>query len=76
MKLIIPVIDKHALLKKVPVKTVSAPWIDKEQKICMADRDRINWAAQKPHDFSEWQLYCKIRNEVTKKAEGTPQHHP
>lgn len=58
--------DKHAPLKKVTVRTVNAPWIDEELKKCMADRDRIKRAAIKSGDLLEWQLYCKIRKEVTK----------
>ena len=32
MKLLIPVTNKHAPIKKMPVKTVKSPWIDEEFK--------------------------------------------
>lgn len=66
MKLLLPVMDKHAPVKKLTVKTVKAPWIDEELKKCMADRDRTKRAAMNSGNHSEWQLYCKIRNNVTK----------
>ena len=30
MKLILPIIDEHALVKKLTVRTVKASWIDEE----------------------------------------------
>lgn len=32
MKLLLPVIDKHAPVRKLTVRTVSAPWIDEDVK--------------------------------------------
>ena len=37
MKLLIPVTNKHAPIKKMTVKTVKSPWIDEELKICMVE---------------------------------------
>ena len=42
MKLLIPVTNKHAPIKKmtyVNVKTVKSLWIDEEFKNCMVERD-------------------------------------
>lgn len=66
MKLLIPVIDKHAPVRKLTVRTVSALWIDEELKKCMSERDKAKVAAIKSGSSSEWQTYCKIRNNVTK----------
>ena len=35
MKLLTPVTNKHAPVKKMTVKTVKSPWIDEELKKCM-----------------------------------------
>ena len=39
MKLLIPVTNKHAPIKKITVKTVKSPWIDEEFKNGMVERD-------------------------------------
>ena len=39
MKLLIPVTNKHAPIKKMTVKTVKSPWIDEELKNSMVERD-------------------------------------
>ena len=50
MKLLLPVIDEHAPVKKRTVRTVKAPWIDEESKNCMVERDggnRSGWLTDK-----------------------------
>ena len=37
MKLLCPIIYKHAPVKKLTVRTVQAPWIDEEFKKCMIE---------------------------------------
>jgi hypothetical protein len=37
MKLLIPVNNKHAPIKKMTVKTVKSMWIDEELKNCMGE---------------------------------------
>ena len=37
MKLLLPIIDKHAPVKKLTVRIVTAPWIDEELKNCMVE---------------------------------------
>ena len=59
MKLLLPVMDKHAPVKKLTLKTVKAPWIDE------AERDRMKGPIRSGN-YSECQDYCKIRNNVTK----------
>jgi hypothetical protein len=39
VKLLLPVIDKHAPVKKMTVRTVKAPYIDEELNNCMVKRD-------------------------------------
>ena len=39
MKLLLPIIDEHAPVKKLTVRTVEAPWIEEELKNCMFERD-------------------------------------
>ena len=47
MKLLLLIIDKHAPLKKLTVRTVKAPWIDEESKNCMVERDGAKGVANK-----------------------------
>ena len=37
--LLLPIIDKHAPVKKLTVRTVKAPWINEELKNCMVQRE-------------------------------------
>ena len=39
MKLLLPIIEQHAPVKKLTVRTVKASWIDEELKNCMVERD-------------------------------------
>lgn len=65
MKLLIPVTNKHRLIKNMTVKTVKSPWIDEELKKCMVERDEANGMENKSGSPTDWQTYCKLRN-VTK----------
>jgi hypothetical protein len=47
MKLLIPITDKHAPIKKMTVTTVKSPWIDEELKNCMVERDEAKGMANK-----------------------------
>lgn len=66
MKLLMPTIDKQAPLKKLTVRTVRAPWVDKELKRCMAERDKARVVASMCGCTSDWRTYCIIRDNVTK----------
>jgi hypothetical protein len=57
--LLLPIIDKHAPVKKRTVRTVKAPWINEELKNCMVERDGAKGVANK----SDWLIYCTLRNE-------------
>ena len=66
MNLLLPIIDKHATVKKRTARTVKAPWIDEELKNCMAERDGAKGMADKSGCTSGWLTYCKWRNDETK----------
>ena len=66
MKLLLPIIDKHAPVKKLTVRTVKAPWIDEELKSCMVERDGAKGVANKSGCTCNWLTCCKLRNYVTK----------
>jgi hypothetical protein len=66
MKLLIPVTNKHAPIKKMSVKTVKSPWNDEELKNCMFERDEAKVMAVKSGSPTDCQTYCKFRNHVTK----------
>jgi hypothetical protein len=66
MKLLLPIIDKHAPVKKLTIRTVKAPWIDEELNNCMVERDGVKAVANKSDCTSDWLTYCKLRNDVTK----------
>jgi hypothetical protein len=64
MKLLIPITNRHAPIKKSTVKTVK--WIDEELKNVMVDRDKTKGMANKSGCTNNWQTYCKLKNHVTK----------
>ena len=66
MKLLLPIIDKHAPVKKLTVRTVKAPWIDEQLKNCMVERDGAKRVANKSGCTSDWLIYRKLRNYMTK----------
>lgn len=38
-ELLVPVMDKHALIKKLTARSIKDPWVDEELKTLMAERD-------------------------------------
>jgi hypothetical protein len=56
MKLLLSIIDKHAPVKKLTVRTVEAPWIDEELKKYMVERDGAKGVAIKSGCRSNWQI--------------------
>ena len=56
MKLLLPIIDKHAPVKKLTVRTVKAPWIDEELNNCMVERE---WLIRFGYT-SHWLTCCKF----------------
>ena len=66
MKLLMPVTNKHAPIKKMTVKTVKFPWIDEELNNFMVEREEAKGIANNSGFTTDWQTYCKLRNHVTK----------
>lgn len=64
--LLIPIIDKHAPVRKQTVRNVTAPWLDQELKQYMMQRNRAKAEAIKSGDVLQWGKYCKLKNYVTK----------
>jgi hypothetical protein len=65
MKLLLRIIDKHALVHKQTVGTVNSPRTDEELKNCVVERDVANGVANKSGCTSDWLTFCKLRNYVT-----------
>jgi hypothetical protein len=65
MKLLLPIIVKHAHVKKLTVKPVQASWIDGFNN-CIVERDGAKGVANMSGCTSDWLTYCKLRNDVTK----------
>ena len=63
MKLLLPVTDRHAPIKKLTVRTAKSPWIDDTLKNCMAERDEAKGIENKSAD---WKTHSKLRNHLTK----------
>ena len=66
MKLLIPVTNKHAPIKKMTVKPVKSPQIDEELKNCMVDRDEAKGMANKSGCTTDCLTYCQLINHMTK----------
>ena len=66
MKLLIPVTNKHAPIKKMTVKTVTSLWIDEELKHFMIERDEAKGMANKSGCTTDWKTHYKLRNHVNK----------
>lgn len=66
MSKFVPVIDQHAPVKKMTVRTFGAPWVDEELKQQMALRNEAKAIANKTRSVIDRRQYCKLRNYVTK----------
>jgi hypothetical protein len=66
MKLLIPVTNKHAPIKKITVKAVKSQWNDEELKNGMVEKNEAKGMANKSGCTTDWQTSCKLRNHVTK----------
>ncbi len=60
------VVEKHAPMKKFTVRSISTPWLDNELKEYMIERNQAKLTANRSNFKSDWQVYCKLRNFVTK----------
>ena len=61
-----PVTEKHAPVRKQTERNVKAPWLDQELKELMEQRNKAKVEAIKSADVSQWNIYRKLRNKVTK----------
>ena len=62
--LFLSIVDKHAPLRTMRVRTRSSPWITSELKKRMHDRDILKIKASKSNDPSDWTLFKKQRHLV------------
>ena len=62
MKMLIPVTNKHAPIKKMTVKTVKSLWIDEELKHILVERAKAKEKGNRSGCTTDWQTYCKLRN--------------
>ena len=58
------IVNKHAPLRTMRVRTRSSPWITSELKKRMHDRDILKIKASKSNDSNDWSLFKKQRNIV------------
>ena len=58
------IVNKHAPLRTMRVRTRSSPWITSELKKRMHDRDILKIKASKSNDSNDWSLFKKQRNKV------------
>ena len=65
MKLLIPVTNKHAPIKKMTVQTLKSLWIEEELKNGMLERDEAKGMANNSGCTTDWKTYCKLRNPVS-----------
>ncbi len=64
-RLLLPIVNKHAPVRKLTVRNAMSPWLDQELKARMMERDRAKTEAIKSGGEQEWSMYCKLRNFVT-----------
>lgn len=65
-ELFLCVADRHVPLRKFTVGSSKASWIDDELRACMRERDQLKKAAIDLKGTEKWQMYCIMRNKVTK----------
>ncbi len=64
-RLLLPVVNKHAPVRKLTVRNTMSPWLDQELKAHMMERNRAKTEAIKSGGEQEWSMYRKLRNFVT-----------
>ena len=60
----VSIVNKHAPLRTMRVRTRSSPWMTSELKKRMHDRDILKIKAGKSNDSNDWSLFKKQRNIV------------
>lgn len=63
---IMPIMDKHAPLRRITVRTIAAPWVDLELKEHIKLRNELKAEAITSGNSILWNKYRKLRNYVTK----------
>lgn len=66
MNLFMPIVDKHAPLRRMTVRNIASPWLDAELKEYMRERDKLKSEAISSGDNALWERYKQLRNLVTK----------
>ena len=74
-ELLMPIIEKHAPLRKKTVKHAKAPWLDEEMRDQMMARDRAKAEAIRSGESQQWDTYRKMRNYVTKLNKAKKRAH-
>ncbi|XP_054871533.1 uncharacterized protein LOC129350084 [Amphiprion ocellaris] len=64
--LIMPIIDKHAPLKRMTVRNIACPWVDAQLKEYFKQRDGLKAEAILSGDIIIWERYKQLRNYITK----------
>ena len=64
-KKIVSVLDEHAPIKSYQVRKNFAPWLTKETKAKMKERDAAQREARITKDVEDIRLYRNLRNQVT-----------
>lgn len=65
-EIFMPLVEKHAPLKKFTVRKARTQWLYEEIKEYMKQRDQAKKTAIITGYESDWQVYRKLRNSVTK----------
>ena len=65
-RILMAVVNHHAPVRKFTVRNVDTPWLNEELKGHMKERDQAKLSAISSGLKSDWQVYCKLRNVVTK----------
>ena len=66
MEKLTKVADKHAPLRKHTARHNSAPWLSKELKALMTQRDNAEKVANQSGCLNDREKYCRLMNMVTK----------
>ena len=62
------ILDKHAPVKKIQVRSQFAPWLSEETKACIAARDQAYKTALSDRSDKSWSEYKIIRNKVNRQV--------
>ena len=69
-ELFIDVANRHAPLKKIRMKSASKPWISKDLREQMAERDYAKRIAKKSGAQEQWNNYRRLKNLTKRKLKS------